>query len=83
MEQIFWLVQAMGMLQEAIACYQRALQARPDYAMAYGTVLLYPLCARTYGRFGLCPTTIMLIVGNSAWLTFLVHRPNEYQSFWN
>jgi hypothetical protein len=37
MEQMFWLVQAMGMLQEAIACYQRALQARPDYAMAYGT----------------------------------------------
>jgi len=32
----FWLFQALGMPQEAIMCYQCALQSRPDYAMAYG-----------------------------------------------
>ena len=46
MEQMFWLVQAMGMLQEAIACYQRALQARPDYAMAYGTQSCFIICVQ-------------------------------------
>ena len=54
---------AMGMLQEAVACYQRALQARPDYAMAYGMHICFILRVRMYGRFGLCPTTTMLIVG--------------------
>jgi len=29
---------ALGMPQDAIMCYQRALQARPDYAMAYGEI---------------------------------------------
>jgi protein O-GlcNAc transferase len=29
----------LGMPQDAIMCYQRALQARPDYAMAYDTHL--------------------------------------------
>jgi hypothetical protein len=28
----------MGMSQEAIISYQRAVQARPDYAMAYGEI---------------------------------------------
>lgn len=28
--------QALGMPQEAIMCYQRALLVRPDYAMAFG-----------------------------------------------
>lgn len=27
------------MPQDAIVCYQRALQARPDYAMAFGEAL--------------------------------------------
>lgn len=31
-----FLYQALGMPQEAIACYQHALQTRPNYAMAYG-----------------------------------------------
>lgn len=31
-----WIFQALGMPQEAILCYQRALQSRPDYAMAFG-----------------------------------------------
>lgn len=34
---LFDFVQAMGMPQEAILCYQRALHARPDYSIAYGT----------------------------------------------
>nr|CAB3446600.1 unnamed protein product [Digitaria exilis] len=34
----FLVVQALGMSQDAIMCYQRALQARPDYAMAYGNL---------------------------------------------
>ncbi|RWW12899.1 hypothetical protein GW17_00023416 [Ensete ventricosum] len=32
----FGLFQAMGMPQEAIMCYRHAVQARPNYAMAYG-----------------------------------------------
>jgi hypothetical protein len=32
----FALFQALGMPQEAIVCYQRALQAKPNYAMAFG-----------------------------------------------
>lgn len=32
----FCLFQALGMPQEAIVCYQRALQTRPNYAMAFG-----------------------------------------------
>ena len=32
----FAFFQALGMPQEAIVCYQHALQARPDYAMAFG-----------------------------------------------
>lgn len=32
----FCLFQALGMPKEAIVCYERALQVRPDYAMAYG-----------------------------------------------
>lgn len=36
----FCLFQALGMPQEAIVCYQRALQVRPDYAMAYGEFLI-------------------------------------------
>lgn len=31
------------MPQEAILCYQRALQIRPDYAMAYGKSTMYLL----------------------------------------
>jgi hypothetical protein len=30
-------VQAMGRHQESIACYNRSIQLRPDYAIAYGT----------------------------------------------
>lgn len=74
---MFRCVQAMGMLQEAVACYQRALQARPDYAMAYGMHNCFILCVRMYGRFGLCPTTTMLIVGRPTWPYFLGHRLNE------
>ena len=33
---LFSLYQALGMPQEAIACYQHALQTRPNYGMAYG-----------------------------------------------
>lgn len=29
------------MPQDAIMCYQRALQARPDYAMAYGEIWFF------------------------------------------
>lgn len=36
---LFYSVQAMGMPQEAILCYQRALHARPDYSIAYGKCL--------------------------------------------
>lgn len=40
--------QALAMPQEAIMCYQRALQVRPDYAMAFGESclilhILYPV----------------------------------------
>lgn len=31
-----FLYQALGMAQEAIACYQRTLQTRPNCAIAYG-----------------------------------------------
>jgi hypothetical protein len=30
-----WL-QALGRPQEAILCYQRSIQLRPDFAIAYG-----------------------------------------------
>lgn len=29
------------MRQEAIVCFQRALQVRPDFAMAYGEAILF------------------------------------------
>ena len=32
----FCLLQALGMPQEAILCYQRALQTRPNFAVALG-----------------------------------------------
>jgi len=50
---LFFLYQALGMSQEAIACYQHALQTRPNYGMAYGgfcffllycLLLIYFLC---------------------------------------
>lgn len=35
-KHLLCIFQALGMPQEAIVCYQRALQVRPDYAMAFG-----------------------------------------------
>lgn len=35
-EVSFAFFQALGMPQEAIVCYQRAIQMRPNYAIAYG-----------------------------------------------
>jgi hypothetical protein len=42
------------MPQDAIMCYQRALQARPDYAMAYGEIWFF---------FFLCQTLASLYQG--------------------
>lgn len=32
----FVFFQALGLPQEAIVCYQRAVQTRPNYAIAFG-----------------------------------------------
>lgn len=40
------------MPQEAIVCYQRALQSRPDYAVAFGEHnFLYCMLACEYSKF--------------------------------
>ena len=36
-------VQAIGRPEEAILCYQKAIQIRPDYAIAYGKCGKYQL----------------------------------------
>lgn len=44
------------MPSEAIACYQHALQARPNYSMAYGNFCccyFYFLCIRSMQRCGI------------------------------
>jgi hypothetical protein len=54
---IFLVVQAMGIHQDAITCYQHALQARPDHAMAYGealhfsTIPSFMACIRVHFSF--------------------------------
>ncbi|OIT21173.1 putative udp-n-acetylglucosamine--peptide n-acetylglucosaminyltransferase sec [Nicotiana attenuata] len=37
-KNLLCIFQSLGMPQEAIVRYQRALQVRPDYAMAFGNL---------------------------------------------